>query len=88
MISLEVKFLDRILEKKVYLTGIDGRKIEFAVPSNFNLREPLKISGEGMPRFGKRSRGDLLVNLVVKSPRKLSRKAKEILENFDDSDID
>ena len=88
VVSLEVKFLDIILEKKVYLTGIDGRKIEFAVPSNFNLREPLKISGEGMPRFGKRSRGDLLVNLVVKSPRKLSRKAKEILENFDDSDID
>ncbi len=88
MVSLDVKILDIILEKKIHITGIDGKKIEFTVPTNFNLRDPLKISGEGMPRFGKRSRGDLLINLIVKSPRKLSRKAKEALSDFDDSDID
>ena len=79
---------DIILEKKNHLTGIDGKKLEFVVPSNFNLRDPLKISGEGMPRFGKRSRGDLLVNLVIKSPKKVSRKAREVLESLSDSDID
>jgi molecular chaperone DnaJ len=88
IVSAEVKIKDIILENKNKLTGIDGKKIEFVVPSNFNLRDPLKISGEGMPRFGKRSRGDLLVNLVVKSPKKVSRKAREVLENLGDSDID
>lgn len=88
LVSMDIKLLDIILEKKIYLTGIDGKKIEFTVPSNFNLRDPLKISGEGMPRFGKRSRGDLLVNLVVKSPKKVSKQAKEALGNLDHSDID
>ena len=87
-VSLEVKVLDIILENTISLKGIDGKKIEFTVPTNFNLRDPIKISGEGMPRFGKKNRGDLLVNLVVKSPKKISRKAREVLGGLDDSDID
>jgi DnaJ-class molecular chaperone len=44
-----------------------------------DLREDLKISGEGLPRFGSFGRGNLIIRLKVKTPKKISAKAKKIL---------
>jgi DnaJ-class molecular chaperone len=37
-----------------------------------------------MPRFQRRGRGDMLVRVYVKTPKKLSRKARKMLEEMKD----
>ena len=52
------------------------------IPPGFNLKEPLKVSGKGMPRFGGHSRGDLFVDFAIRAPKKASGKAKKLLEEL------
>lgn len=81
--SLEVEVIPAILGESVVFTGIDGERIEVSVPSGHRLQEPLRISGKGMPRFGSpRSRGDLFLRLSVRTPKKLSARAKQLLEEL------
>jgi molecular chaperone DnaJ len=82
----ELKVLDLLLGKKAEIPTISGGKVSIEIPTNFNLKDHLRIAGEGMPHFGASTlhgRGDLLVNFIVKAPKKLSAKAKKLLEELE-----
>jgi molecular chaperone DnaJ len=82
VVSRELNVLDLILDKKMEIPTIAGGKISIEIPAGFNLKENLRVLGEGMPRFGSYGRGDLLVNFIIKAPKKPSAKAKKILEEL------
>ncbi len=71
---------DLLLGRKIKITRIDGGFSHVEIPSQFNLKENLRIPGEGMPHFGSFGRGDLLVRFSLKTPKKVSAKAKKLLE--------
>jgi len=83
LISKEVSIFDIILSKKIEIPTISGNKIFIEIPPGFNLKESLRISGEGMRKLGSKNRGDLLINFIVKTPKKISSSAKNILEDLD-----
>ncbi len=78
-----ISFLDILLEKPVKIKTIAGKNIEVSVPPDFNLKNKIKIAGEGMPRFGSWGRGDLYLDLDVKTPKKLNSEIKKLLEKLD-----
>ncbi len=79
----EVKLTDFLRGLKIEVPTVAGGKLAVEVPANFNLRDSLRIPGEGMPKFGSRGRGDLFVNFVVRTPKKIDAKLKKILEEQD-----
>lgn len=79
----EVGIAALALGKPVEIIGIDGERIEVEVPAGHEIHEPLKVSGKGMPRFGSYGRADLYLTLRVKTPKKLSTKAKKLLEELE-----
>lgn len=83
IVNHDLKVLDLLLGKKVEVSTISGGKVAVEVPANFNLKDHLRIPEEGMPRFGAYGRGDLLVNFIVKAPKKPSAKAKKLLEELE-----
>jgi len=83
IVRKEIKIMDLLLGKKIEVPTISGGKMDFEIPANFNLKEDLRIAGEGMPHFGSFGRGDLLVNFIVKAPKKLDPKAKKLLEELE-----
>lgn len=88
VVAHELKVVDLLLGKKVEVPTIVGGGIAVEIPAHFNLKDNLRIAGEGMPHFGASSsfggRGDLLVNFVIKAPKKLSAKAKKLLEELEE----
>ncbi|MDO8664574.1 MAG: DnaJ C-terminal domain-containing protein [Candidatus Liptonbacteria bacterium] len=86
IVKKEIKIMDLLLGKKIQVPTISGGKMDFEIPANFNLKEDLRVSGEGMPHFGSFGRGDLLVNFIVKAPRKLGSKAKKLLEEISEGE--
>ncbi len=84
VVARELKVMDLLLGKKVEVPTIAGGKIAVDIPANFNLKDNLRVPGEGMPRFGAAfgGRGDLFVNFIVKAPKKLGAKAKKLLEEL------
>ena len=57
------------------------------VPSGTESGKILRISGKGIPHFSGYGKGDMYVTLLVKTPKKLSRKQKELLEKLKEEGI-
>jgi molecular chaperone DnaJ len=83
VVKKELNVVDLLLGKKTEVPTIGGGKINVEIPAHFNLKDDLRIPGEGMPRFNSFGRGDLLVNFIIKAPKKLSAKAKKLLEELE-----
>lgn len=81
--SHDIKLTDLALGKSFEIAGVDGERIKVEIPAGFDIHELLKVSGKGMPRFGSFGRGDLYLTLRVRTPKKLSAKAKKLLEELE-----
>lgn len=60
---------------------IDGQ-VELDIPAGTQSGATLILKGKGITRLHGRGRGDHLVKVTVQTPTKLSRKAKELLEEL------
>jgi molecular chaperone DnaJ len=61
---------------------IDG-KVELPLPQGVQTGDLVTVKGMGMPRLRDGKRGDMKVQVMVKVPRKLSARQKELLEEFE-----
>lgn len=83
IVARELTLVDVLLGKPIAVPVISGGTITVEIPAGFNLKESLRVAGQGMPHIGSRSRGDLLVNFTIKAPKKPGAKAKELLEKLE-----
>ncbi|MDP3175970.1 MAG: molecular chaperone DnaJ [Phenylobacterium sp.] len=61
----------------------DGEcKISVKVPEGSQTGRTLRVKGRGMPSLRSRERGDLVVELFVETPAKLTARQKELLREF------
>lgn len=67
----------------VNLNASDGLgKAKLNIPSGTQYGTKLLIRGKGMPRLHGRGQGDVMVQVVVVIPKKMSKKQKDLLEEF------
>jgi len=62
--------------------GTEKTKILLTVPAGTESGKILKISSKGIPHFGGYGQGNLFVEFIVKTPKKLTKKQKELLEKL------
>ena len=63
----------------------DGNcKIEVKVPEGSQTGRTVRLKGRGMPSLRSRERGDLVVELFVETPTKLTARQKELMREFSD----
>ncbi len=55
------------------------------VPAGTQSGTDFKLSGHGVPHLRSDSRGSHIVTILVDTPTKLSKKQKELLQEFDGS---
>ncbi len=77
-----ISFSQAALGDEVEISTLEGKKILLKVPSGTESGKILQISGKGIPHFSSYGRGNMYVTLVVKTPKKLSKKQKELLEKL------
>lgn len=83
VVKCDIGIFDVLLGRKIEIPTISGSTLKVAVPDRFNLKDELQIRGEGMPHLGGYGRGDLYVNLTLKTLKKLSEKDKKALEEIE-----
>lgn len=76
-----ISFTQAALGAKLELDALDG-KADIEVPAGTQNGTTFRVAGRGLPRMGGGGRGDLIVNAFVRVPRSLTRKQREILEEF------
>jgi molecular chaperone DnaJ len=78
--TIEIKITEALLGSERKLKTLDG-ELSVAIPAGISSGEILRVRGKGVPnRSGKR--GDLLLHILVKTPAKLSKTAKKIIEEL------
>ncbi|MGC9603452.1 MAG: DnaJ C-terminal domain-containing protein [Minisyncoccia bacterium] len=81
--SKDIGLTEALLEKDIHVTDISGEKFSVKIPGGFSLQEKMKIPHRGMPKFGSSSRGDLYISFNLKLPKRVSGKAKKLLEDLE-----
>jgi molecular chaperone DnaJ len=74
----EVPISDAVLGAKHTLSMLDDSKIDIKIPLGTTHGTTLRISGKGIVTG--QSKGNLLVNIKIRIPKKLSKKANTAME--------
>ena len=59
------------------------KPVELKVPKGTQPGDVLRLRGQGLPRPDGRGRGNLLIRVVVKVPKRLTQKQCELLKELD-----
>lgn len=85
--SLLISISQAVLGDEIEVLTLDGRKILLKVPVGTDSGKVLRISDKGLPHFSGFGNGNLYVELVVKIPKHLTKKQKELLEKLKEEGI-
>ena len=77
-----ISFTTAALGGSIAIPGLDGKRHEINIPAGIQSGKQLRQRGAGMPVLNSRGFGDLVVQIDVETPTKLSSKQKELLQAF------
>lgn len=76
-----ISMVDAALGCEIDVETVDG-KVRMRVPAGTQSGTPFRLSGHGLIMRADGDRGPHIVNIIVETPKNLSRKQKELLEEF------
>jgi len=77
-----ITFSQATLGDKIKIPTLEGEEMIVKVPEGIESGKILKISKRGIPHFSSIGRGNLYLQINIKTPDKLTRKQKELLEQL------
>jgi molecular chaperone DnaJ len=70
------------------VTTLGGSKAQIKVPEGTQTGRQFRLKGKGMPVMRSSNTGDLYIQVVTETPQNLTRRQRELLEEFDRSASD
>ncbi len=77
-----ISFTTAALGGTIEIPGLDGVRNDIRIPPGIQSGKQLRQRGAGMPVLNGRGTGDLVVQVEVETPTKLSARQKALLEEF------
>lgn len=77
-----ISMVDAALGTEIEVETVDG-PVRMKVPAGTQSGTDFKLSGHGVPHLRGEARGPHIVGIIVDTPTKLSKKQRELLEQFD-----
>lgn len=78
--DLHIKLSEALLGMKYNLKTLEDTMLEVKIPEGINHGEILRVKGKGVP--SSRGRGDIMIRVLIKMPTKLSKNAKQAIEEL------
>lgn len=82
MTRVPLSFTTAALGGSVDIPGLDGVTHSIEIPAGIQSGKQLRKRGAGMPVLNARGMGDMVVEVAVETPTKLSARQKELLREF------
>ena len=77
-----ISFTTAALGGDIAIPGLDGTRHEIRIPPGIQSGKQLRQRGAGMPVLNGRGHGDLVIQVDVETPTKLTAEQRELLEAF------
>ena len=79
--AIPISISQASLGADIHILTLDNKTIKVKVPSGTQNGKMLRIRDEGVPTVSGR-RGNLYIKMIVQTPSKLSKRGKELMEEF------
>jgi molecular chaperone DnaJ len=79
--QVPITFSQAALGADVDVPGLAGKQ-RLSVPRGTQSGEVFRLRGQGMPDPNGRAKGDLVVQVVIETPKKLTKRQEELLREF------
>jgi molecular chaperone DnaJ len=81
--QIGISFTQAALGAEIEVPTLDGTKT-LIIPKGSEAGEIFRIKGEGFPKLRGYGRGDEVVQILVKTPKNLTRRQEELLREFEE----
>ena len=81
--QVPISFPQATLGAEIEVPTLNGSK-PLRIPKGTESGELLRIKGEGFPRLRSSGRGDLVAQIVIKTPKNLTKRQEELLREFEE----
>ncbi len=81
VVEKEVSFSEAVLGNSVEVPTLEGTK-KIKVPPGTQSHTKMRLKGLGIPHLQKEGRGDEYVKVIVKIPKRVSEKAKSLIQEL------
>jgi molecular chaperone DnaJ len=81
-----ITFTTAALGGEIEIPGLDGERIKVPIPAGIQSGKQLRQRGAGMPVLQGRGRGDMVIEIGVETPTKLSARQKELLRELQETE--
>ena len=77
-----ITFTTAALGGEIEIPGVDGTRHTVDIPAGIQSGKQLRKRGAGMPVLQGRGQGDLVIEIMVETPTKLTSRQKELLREL------
>lgn len=88
LVRAEIDFVVASLGGSINVPVVDTKtksgigSVEFKIPAGTQFGSRFVLRGKGMPRLRSKGFGDAYIDVIIKTPTKISKKQKELLEQY------
>ena len=83
---MPISFSQAALGAEVEIPLLDGKTKTITIPPGTQSLESYRIQGAGIPHLRGHNRGDQIIQFVVETPKKLSKRQKELFQELAEID--
>lgn len=80
--AIPISMVQAALGAEITVTSLDEKKIKLKIPAGTQNGKILRVRDEGVPGTANSRKGDLYLKIMVRVPKKMSGKARDLLEEF------
>ena len=80
-----ISMVTAALSGEITVPVIDGSQTQVRIPAGTQTAKQFRIKGKGMPVLRSREVGDLYIQVFVETPQNLTKRQRELLQEFDQS---
>jgi molecular chaperone DnaJ len=81
--QIPISFVQAALGSEIEIPTLNGKR-KLTIPKGTESGEIFRIKAEGFPKLRGYGRGDQLVQVIVRTPRNLTKRQEEILQEFEE----
>jgi molecular chaperone DnaJ len=81
-----ITFTTAALGGEIEIPGLDGSRQKVSIPAGIQTGKQLRKRGAGMPVLQGRGHGDLVIEIMVETPTKLTARQKELLRELQETE--
>jgi molecular chaperone DnaJ len=80
--QVEISFPMACLGGEIHVTTIYGNRVKMKIPAGTENNQVFRLKGHGIPYLGSYGKGDHMVKVIIRVPKKLTSRQKELLKEF------